>query len=60
MSAARRTKDKEMAATLKKRGVKRTSGNCPMCHHSVPNGKLADHFGGQGCQPRRRSVPRSR
>lgn len=46
MSAARQTKDKEMAATLKRRGVKRTSGNCPVCHHSVPTGQasLLNHF----------------
>lgn len=39
MSAERRNKDKAMAAHLKERGVKRTSGMCPWgCGRGVTNG----------------------
>jgi hypothetical protein len=32
MSQGRRMKDKAMAAMLKDKGVRRTTGQCPMCH----------------------------
>jgi hypothetical protein len=38
--AAKGSKDKQMAAHLKERKVKRTTGQCPMCHGSVGNGQL--------------------
>lgn len=39
MSAERRNKDKAMAAHLKERGVRRTSGACPMgCGRGISNG----------------------
>lgn len=36
----RSAKDKAMASHLKERGVKRVTGQCPMCHGSVGNGNL--------------------
>jgi hypothetical protein len=37
--ADRSAKDKAMAAELKKRGVQRTTGMCPMgCGRALPNG----------------------
>lgn len=39
MASSRSTKDKEMAAYLKKRGITRTTGACPWgCGRSIPNG----------------------
>lgn len=52
----RSVKDKEMAAYLKKMGVKRTTGNCPLCHHTIPNGVI--HML-SACKPRRRSYGRA-
>jgi hypothetical protein len=60
MSKASDAKNSAMAKHMKERGIKRTSGNCPLCHHLVSNGALATHFLGNQCQPRRRSVPRFR
>jgi hypothetical protein len=51
--ADRSTKDKAMAADLKKRGVERTTGSCPMgCGRAIPNGggPLLVHLG--QCQGR--------
>lgn len=42
------TKDKSMAADLKKRGVERTTGRCPMgCGRAIANGgsDLLAHLG---------------
>jgi len=50
-------KDKAMAAFLKKMGVTRKTGNCPLCHHTITNGTI--HPLGV-CKPRRRSLPRRR
>lgn len=36
----RSAKDKAMASHLKERGVRRTTGQCPMCHGSVGNGNI--------------------
>lgn len=47
----RRNKDKEMAAFLKKHGVKRTQQNCPMCHHLIGVGSFVNHI--PTCRPRR-------
>jgi hypothetical protein len=46
MSAAGSAKDKQMAAYLKERGIQRTTGNCPICHHlvGVGGGPLLLHF----------------
>ena len=38
--AARNSKDKEMAAYLKRMGVQRTTGQCPSCHGTIGNGKV--------------------
>lgn len=38
--AAKGSKDKQMAAYLKERGVQRTTGQCPSCHGSIGNGKV--------------------
>lgn len=44
-SAARRqVKDKEMAAMLKRLGIERRSGKCPICYGDISN----DTFGGYG------------
>lgn len=48
MASKKSMKDKEMAADLKKRGVKRTTGTCPMgCGRSIPIGgpALVSHLG---------------
>lgn len=37
-------KDKEMAAELKRQGVERWTGICPLCYSIIPN----DTFGGTG------------
>lgn len=44
---ARSSKDKEMASHLKKMGVRRTTGNCPMCHSltGLGGGPLMIHLG---------------
>lgn len=52
--AARRAKDAAMAADLKARGVKRTTGNCPICHRVVPNDGL--HVTIQCKGPRRKGT----
>lgn len=52
-------KDKSMAADLKKRGVERTTGTCPMgCGRAVPNGgsALVVHLG--QCRGRTKAVTR--
>lgn len=44
-SASRRSvKDKEMAAEMKRKGIERWTGVCPMCYSIIPN----DTFGGFG------------
>lgn len=53
------SKDKSMAADLKKRGVERTTGKCPMgCGYPVPNGggALVVHLG--QCRGRSKGVKR--
>jgi hypothetical protein len=45
MSASSQSKkDKEMAAYLKAKGVKRTTCNCPICHHLVGLDNLEKHL----------------
>lgn len=39
-------KDKRMAAELKRRGVERNTGRCPLCYRIVTNG--GKHF--QACK----------
>lgn len=34
----RATKDKEMAAMLKREGIERETGKCPICYGYMPNG----------------------
>jgi hypothetical protein len=34
----RRTKDQAMASMMKRAGIERTSGRCPVCHGIVGNG----------------------
>lgn len=53
----RSAKDKAMASHLKERGVKRTTGNCPLCHHTITNGTM---HAPAACMPRRRSYGRTR
>lgn len=50
--ASRSTKDKIMAANLKKKGEQRTTGQCPLCHRIIPNGVI---HAPALCQPRRRN-----
>lgn len=38
--AAKGTKDKAMAAHLKEKGVRRTTGQCPSCHGTIANGQV--------------------
>ena len=52
MSADRSNKDKEMAATLKKRGVTRTVCRCPICHNVVALNNFPAHV--MKCPGRRR------
>ena len=44
MSTNSRNRDKEMAAYLKERGIRRTSGNCPICHRGVSLNNLQNHI----------------
>lgn len=37
-------KNKEMAAYLKARGVRRTGMNCPICHRQVGIGGFENHL----------------
>jgi hypothetical protein len=37
-------RDKEMAAELKRRGVKRTIGRCEICKHYIGVGGLPQHL----------------
>lgn len=49
-------KDAEMAQRLKAEGVRRVTGNCPLCHKRVPNG--GGHIAGLKCQgPTRKGTP---
>lgn len=34
----------DMAAYLKRRGIRRTMGACPICHHNVPLDALEGHI----------------
>ena len=43
MAARKSTKDKAMAADLKRRKVVRTTGRCPICYKLIPNDAL-NHF----------------
>ena len=36
--------NKSMAAYLKEKGVRRTTCNCPICHHRVGLSSLEDHI----------------
>lgn len=42
--AARRQKDAAMAADLKARGVKRTTGRCPICYGLIPLTNMQAHI----------------
>jgi hypothetical protein len=42
--SSRSQRDKEKAAVLKRLGIERRSGKCPICYGDVPN----DTFGGFG------------
>lgn len=44
MSNQSRNRDKEMAAYLKARGVRRTICNCPLCHRAVSLNGLENHI----------------
>lgn len=41
---AKKNKDKEMAAYLKKKGVRRTTTQCPFGHHPVSVEALSGHL----------------
>ncbi len=56
----RKHKDKAMAAYMKEKGIKRTTAQCPMCHHTVSLGSLPAHVGRTGCHPRRPQYGRVR
>jgi hypothetical protein len=43
MAAKKSTKDKQMAADLKRRGVERTTGRCVICYKIIGNGRGADN-----------------
>jgi len=53
----RRAKDKAMAAHLKAKGVRRTTMQCPMCHHLIAVGKMHEPA---ACKPRRAQYGRVR
>lgn len=42
-SADRRVKDQEMAQRLKREGVERWNGRCPICYGIIPNGLFDPH-----------------
>lgn len=44
MANIRSQKDKEMAAYMKRMGVKRTTARCPICHKLVNLGSLSNHI----------------
>ena len=52
MANERSLKDKAMAARLKKEGVTRTVGNCPICHNSISLRLLPTHV--MKCKGRRK------
>lgn len=43
-AAARRARDQARAAELKRLGIERRTGVCPVCYRPIPN----DTFGGSG------------
>lgn len=59
MPSNRSTKDKSMAADLKRRGIQRSTSKCPWgCGYPVPNGggPLISHLG--QCKGRPKKVAR--
>lgn len=38
------SQNKAMAAYLKEKGIRRTTCNCPICHHRVSLSGLEDHI----------------
>lgn len=44
MAARKSTKDKEMAADLKRRGVERTTGKCVICYATISNAGTFAHY----------------
>lgn len=49
---SRSKKDQENAARMKKEGIVRKTGQCPMCHRPFPVGSLMNHL--NGCVGKRR------
>lgn len=45
----RSTKDKEHAAYLKKHGVRRTIGRCPLCYRMIALDRMHNHIA-VGCK----------
>lgn len=44
MSQNSRMKNKNMAADMKKKGVTRTTANCPMCHNPYSLSGMMNHL----------------
>ena len=53
-AAEQRSKSAAMAAYMKEKGIRRTTGRCCICFNiiSVPTDR---HFTGAACQPRRKA-----
>lgn len=49
----RKQKDQAMAEYMKKKGIMRTTSQCPMCHHTIGLNTLPLHLGREVCRPRR-------
>ncbi len=47
--ANRSTKDKEHASYLKKHGVRRTTGRCPLCYKMIALERMHNHIA-VGCK----------
>lgn len=51
--AENRAASQRYAEYMREHHIVRDTGNCPVCHRLVSNGKLLHHFA-TGCYPRRR------
>ncbi len=47
--ANRSNKDKERASYLKKHGVRRTTGRCPLCYRTIALDRMHNHIA-VGCK----------
>lgn len=57
MKNTRKQKDQAMAEYMKKKGITRTTKQCPMCHHTI--GINVMMHPAANCQPRRPQYGRS-